>query len=188
MAARWKSTYWIPASASRRHPSCLASIKRFTWPSAAIAGSRSPAVAANSLSADPASAQADPFAQPEPHPSPTPTKPRILIVEDDRAGSAALRSILMRKGCDVHVALTCHTGMRLLHLEPDHVILDLMLPDGDGTDILRRLYDLGQSSRVTVTTALMDPARLRQVQGLQPHRILRKPIDLVDLLDAIGMM
>jgi hypothetical protein len=29
---------------------------------------------------------------------------------------------------------------------------------------------------------------IRAVRDLQPHRLLRKPIDLVDLLSAIGMM
>ena len=79
-------------------------------------------------------------------------------------------------------------GIDSLARKPNYVILDLMLPDGDGIEILRRVKALGNDTPVVVTTALVDTARLRAVQDLHPHRILRKPLDLVDLLGAIGMM
>lgn len=111
----------------------------------------------------------------------------IVIVEDDVASGSAIRAILVRKGCAVHMASNLEEGLKLLELRPDHVILDLMLPDGSGVEILRRASrDL--RIKVTVTTALADPIRLEEVRSLNPHRILRKPIDLVDLLRAIGMM
>ena len=112
----------------------------------------------------------------------------MLIVEDDVSIANALRSILTRKGCDVIHAHSLRDGLAALTREPRHVILDLMLPDGEGIDLLRRVRESESAARVVVTTAVNEPDHLRDVQALRPHRILRKPLDLVDLLDAIGMM
>jgi DNA-binding response OmpR family regulator len=116
---------------------------------------------------------------------------RVAIIEDDAASAAALKSILTRKGCDVVVASTLADARPLLlRLDPMPriIVLDLMLPDGSGTELLAELAEKQQASRVVVTTALNDPAELARVQSLRPLRLLRKPIDLVDLLGAIEMM
>jgi DNA-binding response OmpR family regulator len=112
----------------------------------------------------------------------------VLIVEDDLTSATALRSILTRKGCQVELALTLAEGMRLLSGPFDFVILDLMLPDGNGADLLRRVRQQVPGLKVAVMTALADTTKLREVQAMGPHRLLRKPIDLVDLLGAMGMM
>ena len=137
-------------------------------------------------------------------PSPTSTSPasttlqaaaarpggRVAIIEDDAASAAALKSILTRKGCDVVVASTLADARPLVLLDPTPriILLDLMLPDGSGTELLAELAEKQRASRVVVTTALNDPAQLARVQSFRPLRLLRKPIDLVDLLGAIGMM
>ena len=112
----------------------------------------------------------------------------VLIVEDDATSAAALKSILTRKGCDVSVGATLAEARTRLDPMPCFVILDLMLPDGSGIELLHDLAERKQNSVVVVTTALNDPAQLARVQSLRPLRLLRKPIDLVDLLGAIGMM
>jgi len=144
------------------------------WPSAATADAppRQPAVS-----------------QPRPAISPaTGIKCRVLIVEDDAVSASALRSILTRKGCDVLAVTTVADALPLLALPLDVILLDLMLPDGDGVAVLRELRRRNSTVRVVVTTALADPARLLEVRDLRPDRVLRKPIELVDLLDAIGIM
>jgi CheY-like chemotaxis protein len=113
---------------------------------------------------------------------------KVLIVEDDPTSAMAMRSILTRKGCDVLVAINLAQGLELLEQRPTHVLLDLMLPDGQGVEILRRLREMNSAVKVVVTTAANDANLLREVHLLSPHRILKKPIDLVDLLNAIGMM
>jgi CheY-like chemotaxis protein len=121
-----------------------------------------------------------------------PDRARVLIIDDDRTHASAIRSILTRKGCEVCATGTVADGVAMLASRPDYIVLDLMLPDGDGADVLRRVRELdraaGAPPRVIVTTAVNDEARLREVLALQPHRLLKKPIDLVDLLGAIGMI
>jgi DNA-binding response OmpR family regulator len=101
----------------------------------------------------------------------------ILIVEDDEPTRRVLGSLFRRRGWRVITAASLSEGVYLLDEDPDWVFLDLMLPDGDGADLLRvlRVHDL--PSQVVVTTAVSDPARLTEVQGLGPDFMLQKPID-----------
>ena len=132
--------------------------------------------------------QIGPSPSPQTSPSQSQLKPRVLIVEDDLPSAGALRTILERKGCDVEVALTLADGLRLIDRQPDYLILDLMLPDGLGTSLLRLTKERYPQVRVAVTTALSDAAELGRVQALSPYRVFYKPIHLVDLSSAMGMI
>jgi two-component system response regulator RegX3 len=67
-------------------------------------------------------------------------QPRILIVEDEDGISTPLSSHLARKGFDPSIAATIDEARRTFHAEPpDLVLLDVMLPDGDGRDLCREL-------------------------------------------------
>ncbi len=126
--------------------------------------------------------------KPESAAKPDENRRRVLIVEDDVTSASAIRSILTRKGCDVAVAHTVHKGLNALNSDLDFVILDLMLPDGDGIEVLSRCHEDFPRIKVVITTAVSDSTQVRKVLELKPHRLLRKPIDLVDLLSGIGMM
>ena len=64
------------------------------------------------------------------------TRPRLLLVEDDRATYSALRGILNLRGWDVRVATSVAEARAILDESVDAVILDLMLPDGHGEGLL----------------------------------------------------
>jgi CheY-like chemotaxis protein len=113
---------------------------------------------------------------------------RVLIVESDVVSASALRSILTRKGCEVWTATTVAAALETLAAPLDVVLLDLVLPDGSGIEVLRRLRASGRAVRAVVTTRTDDLGQLREAEALKPDRVLRKPIDLVDLLGAIGIM
>ncbi len=122
-------------------------------------------------------------------PSPSELKPEVLIVEDDHASSQALRLLLSRMNCQVQVVSLVRDALaHLVTQTPEYVILDLMLPDGDGAEILRQLRQTNSQIKVIVTTAMSDPDRLRETQELAPYRFVRKPFDVVDLLKAMNMM
>ena len=97
----------------------------------------------------------------------------------------ALRKIFTRKGWDVISAMTVAGGLALLDPPPDCVILDLMLPDGGGEAILRRVRDEKFKTYVAVCTGMIDPARLAVVEGLGPETLMRKPISLVEDLPRL---
>ena len=65
---------------------------------------------------------------------------KILLVEDEASIVQPLADALGREGFDAHVAKTAADAIELgRQLEPDLVLLDLMLPDGSGFDVCREL-------------------------------------------------
>ncbi len=77
--------------------------------------------------------------------------PRILLVDDDEGFRAALKAGLERLGYE---SLEVGTGEEALvvartHL-PDAVVLDLSLPDMDGTDVCRSLKNHPETSAVPI--------------------------------------
>jgi two-component system, OmpR family, response regulator RegX3 len=67
-------------------------------------------------------------------------KPRILVIEDESSISEPLAAYLAREGFDAEVAGTLASARAAFDRdEPDVVLLDVMLPDGDGRDLCREL-------------------------------------------------
>ena len=65
-------------------------------------------------------------------------RPRVLFVEDERSITEPFSRALAREGFDPVVAHTAAEAMaRFEEREPDIVLLDISLPDGDGRDICR---------------------------------------------------
>jgi len=72
---------------------------------------------------------------------------RILLIEDEESISEPLAAALEREGFDVLVAATAAEGRKLFRERaPDLVLLDVMLPDGDGKDVLRDIRCSGFSA------------------------------------------
>lgn len=109
----------------------------------------------------------------------------MLLVEDDPATAKAMSLILRRIGHDVDHVDSVAAGIARAARRPDVVILDIMLPDGDGIDVLAAIRATNPSTRVVVTTGLSDPDRLAAVSALQPDLVLVKPIDVNQLLDIL---
>ena len=78
----------------------------------------------------------------------------ILIAEDHKPTHSLVRSIFVRKGWRVETAGGVLEGMAALDPPPDCLILDFILPDGDGMDILKRVRSKGLPTRVIVMTEL----------------------------------
>jgi two-component system, OmpR family, response regulator RegX3 len=65
---------------------------------------------------------------------------KVLLVEDEESITIPLREALAREGLDASVARTAGEALALAReLDPDIVLLDVMLPDGSGFDVCREL-------------------------------------------------
>ena len=78
---------------------------------------------------------------------------RILVVDDHDVARNAICSLLERSG-DVQIVGTARGGAEALQaireLHPDLVLLDLMMPDMDGFEILARLQGEAEAPKVVV--------------------------------------
>jgi DNA-binding response OmpR family regulator len=90
-------------------------------------------------------------------------KPRILFVEDEDSISGPFSSTLRREGFDVTVAESLAEARAVDGF--DLVLLDLMLPDGDGRDFARELRGSGSEVPIIILTAR--GTELERVVGLE---------------------
>src|SRR5690348_15017454 len=66
--------------------------------------------------------------------------PRVLVVDDEQSLAEVLGSVLRREGWTARTAYTGLDAVRIAReFVPDAVILDVMLPDLDGLEVLRRV-------------------------------------------------
>ena len=115
------------------------------------------------------------------------SSPTVLVVEDDRAVASSLRLLLERRGCSVRTAQTIDHAKAQLDPDVTWLILDLVLPDGDGADLITFARQRGLSVQVTVLTGISDERRLAAVQRLGPAQLLKKPADFSELLGALKL-
>jgi DNA-binding response OmpR family regulator len=113
-------------------------------------------------------------------------RPRLLIVEDHPDIRTPLRRLLALRGWDVLEAGTVAEGLARLDPPPACVILDLMLPDGDGELVLQKIRTDQLPTRVLVYTAAYDLDRLGGVASMAPDAVFSKATGLVGLLQACG--
>ena len=111
---------------------------------------------------------------------------RLLMIDDDARLAAMVRDYLAASGYGVDVAGDVASGIAALRARPaDLLILDLMLPDGDGLDVCRRLRAEGFGIPVLMLTAKGDP--IDRVIGLEigADDYLPKPFEPRELLARV---
>ena len=118
----------------------------------------------------------------QPQDTTTRTFADALIVEDDAGSRCALQSLLRRSGYGIDSAATISEALTKLDDGPRCLILDLNLPDGDGTVLLRRIRTAKLPIKVAVTTGTTDAAMFDTMSKLQPDAVFRKPVNLNDVM------
>ena len=111
---------------------------------------------------------------------------RILIVEDNADLAFGLRSNLELEGYEVSVAATGVAGLEEARAQtPDLMILDVMLPQMDGYEVLRRFRESNTSTPVLMLTARGE--EIDKVRGLRTGAddYVTKPFGLMELLARI---
>ena len=113
----------------------------------------------------------------------------ILLVEDHDSTRSATAQILQDYGARVFQAPDGKTGLDLLRREkPQVLLLDLMLPDMDGRDILKAFGGTRPDhlSRVLVLTGNLISTSEGELKALGADALCPKPIDVRCLIEAIA--
>lgn len=111
---------------------------------------------------------------------------RILVVEDDLVCADGLKVGLGLHGATLDVVASCADGRAALAVDEfDAVVLDVMLPDGSGLDLLASLRATGDRVPVLLLTSLDEVSD--RIRGLDAGAddCLGKPFDLGELAARI---
>ncbi len=114
---------------------------------------------------------------------------RVLLVDDELALTDLVKMALSYEGWVVEVAQNGRTGVSMLnHVDPDVVILDIMLPDIDGMEILQRLREARNHTPTLFLTARDSVAD--RVTGLTAGAddYMTKPFSLEELVARIRVL
>ena len=113
----------------------------------------------------------------------------ILLVEDDENLRVTLADNLQEQGYAVTQAASVKAAWEALQTARfDVVVLDLMLPDGDGYSLCRKLREAGHSSRVLMLTARSLEEDLVRGFDAGADDYLAKPYRLRELLARIAAL
>lgn len=106
---------------------------------------------------------------------------KILVIEDDVMMSDMLSMYMSEEGYVIKQAATGEQGLKLLEqFVPDVVLLDLMLPDWDGTELCQKIR---QTSSVPIMIVSMKSEVSERVQALRAGAddYLCKPFSMHEL-------
>ncbi|MDA1194198.1 MAG: response regulator [Planctomycetota bacterium] len=113
---------------------------------------------------------------------------RILIAEDDPHASEMIARICQFRGHTVELARDAVQALEAYtRFEPQLVITDLAMPLGGGQRFVRELRALpaGETCPVIVITGYAALLGEAERKTLQPCKILPKPLQLDDMLEAL---
>ncbi len=107
---------------------------------------------------------------------------RILIIEDDPDGCVSLKDAVEDAGFEAMTAMNGNDGVNLFRTTHfDTVISDLVLPDIDGIEVLKKIRKINSQIPVIIITAYGTvPSSVRAIQA-GAYDYLSKPLDLDEL-------
>lgn len=111
---------------------------------------------------------------------------KILLVEDDIDLQHTISEFLIKERMVVEVAATCAKAIdKLISFPYDCIILDMMLPDGNGMDVLKEIKNLKLNTSVVILSAKNSVED--KVEGLMvgADDYLAKPFHFAELLARI---
>lgn len=112
---------------------------------------------------------------------------RVLQVEDDPTAAKAVEQMLKSRG---YACQTTAYGEEAVELATDNpydiILLDIMLPDIDGYEVLRRLQAAGVHTPVLIQSGIIGRDEMEKGVGFGVEDYLVKPFSRSELEDRIG--
>ena len=104
-------------------------------------------------------------------------KTRMLVVDDDPSILESLTERFEARGFSITTAMSGRDAIDQARSEPDIILLDLQLPQGDGIAVLKALREEGIESTVIVITAHGSVEKAVQAMREGAYDFLQKPFD-----------
>jgi two-component system cell cycle response regulator CtrA len=111
---------------------------------------------------------------------------RVLLVEDDTSTAKSIQLMLKSEGYVCDCTDLGEDGLEIGKLyDYDIIVLDLMLPDIDGYEVLRRLRQARVRTPILILSGLAEPDKKVKGLGFGADDYLTKPFDKAELMARI---
>lgn len=117
---------------------------------------------------------------------------KLLILDDDRGITTVLKHVAVALGYDVHVLNDSTQAVGVCEaFQPDVLMLDIIMPEIDGIDVLNDLLRRQPIPRVILMSGLSD-SYLRLAEGVAAFHatssvaVLHKPFRRSELIELLG--
>ncbi|MCE5313035.1 MAG: sigma-54 dependent transcriptional regulator [Nitrospiraceae bacterium] len=105
---------------------------------------------------------------------------KILIIDDDESISWVISKALEPIGCDIQSRTTIKSGLKVVD-KYNLILLDLMLPDGNGIDALKEIRVFNPDALVIMVTAQGRMSVAIEAMKEGAYDYLEKPFDIDEL-------
>lgn len=100
---------------------------------------------------------------------------KLLVIDDDTAVTDLLSLLLKSQGFEVSATNNSTDGLSMIReIQPDLVVLDLMMPEMDGWEVCRSVRQFSQVP-IIILSALNDPSMIASVLDAGADDYLTKP-------------
>jgi len=89
--------------------------------------------------------------------------PEILLVDDNRQGLIARKSLLQEIGCNISTATSGDEALDLLERQKfDVIVTDYKMPRMDGVELIKRIRSAGSGARIILLSGFVEPLGLTE--------------------------
>ena len=114
-------------------------------------------------------------------------KVTVMIVDDSRVSRVMLANELNRTNFEV-VAQAKNAAEAVQLYEEQHpslVTMDMNLPDADGLECSRRIYEIDPEAKIVMISAMKDAALMARGRDIGISAFLQKPVTTNELIDTL---
>ena len=113
---------------------------------------------------------------------------KILIIDDEDNIRNLLKNILIDVA-DVYDANTGERGMLLFQKEkPDLILLDIMLPDTSGVELLQAIREQDKNVKIVMITAYETIKSVIEIMNIKISGYITKPFVIKEVREKIGLI
>jgi DNA-binding response OmpR family regulator len=116
---------------------------------------------------------------------------KLLVVDDDRAIADMLKEKLIREGYEVSVAFDGKEALNKVKTDnPDVILLDLLLPELNGFEVLKEIRQNHQDKwrPVIILSGQADLESVKKSYSMEADHYLTKPCSIDNILRGIRTM
>lgn len=111
---------------------------------------------------------------------------KILVLEDEPDIREIIEYILIDSGYEVKTSANAALFLIALEsLKPDLIIMDVMLPDGNGLDLCKKVKNNKTTSHIPIIIMSAHMYSLQTNDDIQANDFMPKPFDIDDMLCRI---